>query len=78
LVCSADSITASAAGYVPWQRKWGPLPPALADSLLLLFEGAFASAQIFGPGGPAARVAATAQAPLALLGDEAPGWVPKG
>jgi len=37
-------------------------PAALADSLLLLFEGAYASAQIFGPGGPAARVAATAEA----------------
>jgi AcrR family transcriptional regulator len=37
-------------------------PAALADSLLLLFEGAFASAQIFGPGGPAARVALTAEA----------------
>ena len=36
-------------------------PAMLADGLLLLLEGAYASAQIFGPGGPAARVAETAR-----------------
>jgi len=33
---------------------------ALGDGLLLLIEGAFASGQLFGPGGPAARVAENA------------------
>ena len=37
-------------------------PAALADGLLLLLEGAFATAQIFGAGGPAARVAEMAEA----------------
>ncbi|WP_332608685.1 TetR/AcrR family transcriptional regulator [Achromobacter sp. ESBL13] len=32
-------------------------PAALADGLLLLIEGAFVSSQLFGEGGPAARVA---------------------
>ena len=36
-------------------------PAALADGLLLLLEGAYVSSQIFGPGGPAARVADTAR-----------------
>ena len=44
------------------KRMGARSPAALADSLLLLFEGTFASAQIFGPGGPAARVAAAAEA----------------
>jgi AcrR family transcriptional regulator len=35
-------------------------PAALADGLLLLMEGAFASSQIFGPGGPAGSVAEAA------------------
>ncbi|WP_088141122.1 TetR/AcrR family transcriptional regulator [Achromobacter xylosoxidans] len=32
-------------------------PDALGDGLLLLFEGAFVSSQLFGEGGPAGRVA---------------------
>ncbi len=36
-------------------------PAALADGLLLLLEGAYVSSQIFGPGGPAGRVAETAR-----------------
>jgi AcrR family transcriptional regulator len=36
-------------------------PAALADGLLLLLEGAYASSQIFGPGGPAASVADAAR-----------------
>lgn len=32
-------------------------PAALGDGLLLLFEGAFVSSQLFGEGGPAGRVA---------------------
>ena len=32
-------------------------PEALGDGLLLLFEGAFVSSQLFGQGGPAGRVA---------------------
>lgn len=32
-------------------------PQALGDGLLLLFEGAFVSSQLFGEGGPAGRVA---------------------
>jgi AcrR family transcriptional regulator len=35
-------------------------PAVLADGLLLLMEGAFASSQIFGPGGPAGSVAEAA------------------
>ena len=35
-------------------------PEALADGLLLLIEGAFVSGQLFGAGGPAARVAENA------------------
>ncbi|MGY2052294.1 TetR/AcrR family transcriptional regulator [Methylobacterium sp. JK268] len=37
-------------------------PGALADGLLLLIEGAFASGQIFGPGGPARSLTRTADA----------------
>ena len=37
-------------------------PVILADGLLLLIEGAFASSQIFGTGGPAGSVAAAADA----------------
>ena len=37
-------------------------PAALADGLLLLIEGVFASSQIFGPGGPAGSVAGAADA----------------
>ena len=36
-------------------------PSVLADGLLLLLEGAYVSSQIFGPGGPAARVAEAAR-----------------
>jgi len=36
-------------------------PAVLADGLLLLLEGAYVSSQIFGPGGPAGRVAETAR-----------------
>ncbi|QEX19108.1 TetR family transcriptional regulator [Hypericibacter terrae] len=37
-------------------------PGILADGLLLLIEGTFASSQIFGPGGPGGSVAAAAEA----------------
>jgi AcrR family transcriptional regulator len=37
-------------------------PNALGDALLLLIEGAFLTAQLFGPGGPAASVADAADA----------------
>lgn len=37
-------------------------PALLADGLLLLIEGTFVSAQLFGPGGPGHRVAAAAAA----------------
>ncbi|MGH6883903.1 TetR/AcrR family transcriptional regulator [Hypericibacter sp.] len=37
-------------------------PGILADGLLLLIEGTFASSQIFGPGGPGGSVAAAADA----------------
>ncbi|HWA46058.1 MAG TPA: TetR/AcrR family transcriptional regulator [Hypericibacter adhaerens] len=37
-------------------------PAVLADGLLLLIEGTFASSQIFGPGGPGGSVAAAADA----------------
>jgi len=36
-------------------------PDALGDGLLLLIEGAYISGQLFGPGGPAASVAANAE-----------------
>jgi AcrR family transcriptional regulator len=36
-------------------------PDTLGDGLLLLIEGAYISAQLFGPGGPAAAVAANAE-----------------
>lgn len=38
------------------------MPGILADGLLLLIEGTFASSQIFGPGGPGGSVAAAADA----------------
>ena len=37
-------------------------PKKLADSLLLLIEGAFVSSQIFGPDGPAAAARGAAEA----------------
>jgi AcrR family transcriptional regulator len=37
-------------------------PDQLADSLLLLIEGAYVSSQLFGPGGPAAAVRGAAEA----------------
>ena len=40
-------------------------PTALADQLVLLFEGAYTSAQTFGAGGPAAQVTAAAEALIA-------------
>ena len=44
-------------------------PAVLADQLLLLFEGAYASAQTFGADGPAAAVAAAADALIAAQCD---------
>ena len=35
-------------------------PEVLADGLLLLLEGAYASGQLFGPGGPARSIAIVA------------------
>ncbi|MFE1600774.1 TetR/AcrR family transcriptional regulator [Methylobacterium sp. ID0610] len=47
-------------------RDLGAREPAiLADGLLLLIEGAFASGQIFGPGGPARSLTRTAEALIA-------------
>lgn len=43
-------------------------PATLADGLTLLFEGAYASSQTFGPDGPARSVAAAAAALLAAQG----------
>jgi AcrR family transcriptional regulator len=40
-------------------------PAALADQLVLLFEGAYTSAQTFGAGGPAAQVTDAAEALIA-------------
>ncbi|ACL55350.1 TetR/AcrR family transcriptional regulator [Methylobacterium nodulans] len=40
-------------------------PEGLADGLLLLIEGAFASGQIFGPGGPARSLTRAAEALIA-------------
>jgi len=36
-------------------------PELLGDGLLLLLEGAFASGQMFGDGGPAGQLAVTAE-----------------
>jgi AcrR family transcriptional regulator len=47
-------------------------PVALADGLTLLFEGAYASSQTFGPEGPARSVARAAEALLAAQGCAAP------
>ena len=43
-------------------------PEALADGLLLLFEGAYASSQTFGPGGPARSAALVAERLLDTFG----------
>ena len=43
-------------------------PAVLADGLVLLLEGAFASSQMFGADGPARSVAETAEALLAAQG----------
>jgi AcrR family transcriptional regulator len=43
-------------------------PVALADGLVLLFEGSYASSQTFGPDGPARSVTAAAEALLAAQG----------
>jgi AcrR family transcriptional regulator len=43
-------------------------PAALGDALTLLFEGAYASSQTFGPDGPARSVAPAAEALLAAQG----------
>jgi AcrR family transcriptional regulator len=43
-------------------------PETLADGLLLLFEGAYASSQTFGPGGPARSAALVAERLLATFG----------
>jgi AcrR family transcriptional regulator len=52
-------------------------PEALADQLVLLFEGAYASAQTFGPAGPASEVAAAARALIAAqLGSKRPKKAP--
>lgn len=45
-------------------------PPLLADQLVLLFEGAYASAQTFGSPGPAGAVAAAAEALVEAQLDE--------
>ena len=45
-------------------------PGELADGLVLLIEGAYASSQTFGPDGPAGKVAAAAQALLKAHGCE--------
>jgi AcrR family transcriptional regulator len=51
-------------------------PAALADGLTLLFEGAYASSQTFGPAGPARSVAAAAAALLAAQGCAPPAAIP--
>jgi AcrR family transcriptional regulator len=43
-------------------------PETLADGLLLLFEGAYASSQTFGPGGPARSAALVSERLLATFG----------
>lgn len=51
-------------------REAGARRPALlADELVLLFEGAYASAQTFGPDGPAAAVVDAAEALIAAAVD---------
>lgn len=51
-------------------REAGARRPALlADELVLLFEGAYASAQTLGPDGPAAAVAEAAEALIAAAVD---------
>lgn len=47
-------------------------PQTLADGLLLLFEGSFASSQTFGPGGPAGSVATVGRALLQAQGCSVP------
>jgi AcrR family transcriptional regulator len=42
-------------------------PDRLGDGLLLLMEGAYASGQLFGPGGPAGAVADAAEALMAAM-----------
>lgn len=48
-------------------------PAVLADGLTLLFEGAYASSQTFGPDGPARSATAAAAALLAAQGCARPG-----
>jgi AcrR family transcriptional regulator len=48
-------------------------PAVLADGLVLLFEGTYASSQTFGPDGPARSVARAATALLAAQGCAPPG-----
>ena len=47
-------------------------PAALADGLVLLLEGSYASSQTFGPDGPARSVVSAAEALLAAQGCTAP------
>ncbi len=49
-------------------------PEALGDGLMLLLEGAYATGQLFGPGGPASHVLAAADALIAAqVGERPPG-----